>query len=105
MNAPFTVPPAVPLRDIIARPTRHWSAAMELSCAFPASSGLNGAATSIADLSRHGLQVRLFTPTKRSAVRLITDAAMQAAEAHGHGNAAVRRASLSSEPHPVRKIA
>lgn len=65
---------------------------MELACAFPPDAGLNGACTSIADLSRHGLHARGFTPTKQSAVRLIIEARMETVEAYGHGNAAVRRA-------------
>ena len=95
----FTIPPAVPLRDIISKPSRRWPAGMTLACAFPPDAGLNGACTSIADLSRHGLHSYLFTPTKQSAVRLIIDARMETVEAYGHGNAAVRRALH----HPVQE--
>lgn len=101
----FTIPPAVPLRDIISKPSRRWPAGMTLACAFPPDAGLNGACTSIADLSRHGLHSRLFTPTKQSAVRLIIEAGMETVEAHGNGNAAVRRAFRQSAPVALRQSA
>jgi hypothetical protein len=94
----FIVPPAVPLLGIVSKPRRLFPAGCELACAFPPANGFNGAATTIADLSRHGLHATLFTPTKQSAVRLIGEAAMEAVEARGRGNAAIRRALRTFNP-------
>lgn len=83
------------VRPVIPQPSRRfYPAGMVLACAFPPSMGYNGACTTIADLSRHGLYPSNvgFTPNKQSAVRLIVDASMEATEAHGHGNEAARRA-------------
>lgn len=67
------------------------SPAIGLACAFPPAMGLNGATTTIGDLSRHGLVRPLWTPNKAAAVRLITDRNMEQAENSGHGNKAKRR--------------
>lgn len=83
----------------VVQPVRPFPAGQSLACAFPPRDGLNGACTTIADLARHGLKSPLWTPTKKDAVRLIGDAAMERVEARGHGNAAARRARSVMDQH------
>jgi hypothetical protein len=65
----------------------------ELACAFPPKNHLNGAMTTIADLSVHGLDRanKLFVPTMRDAVRLIVATNYERGNGRGHGNRARRR--------------
>lgn len=78
---------------------RHCSVvpATELAVAFPPSKGYHGAATTIADLDRHGLYSGHLgvTPTLQAAVSLITSRNLQSSS-YGHGNAANRRAKQLS---------
>jgi hypothetical protein len=60
------------------------------ACAFPPLMGFKGACTTFADLSRHGLVKRLWTPNKRAAVRLLTDRNLALNVGYGHGNRAAR---------------
>lgn len=65
----------------------------ELACAFPSNRYLFGAATTIEDLSHHGIRRAnpLFVPTKSAAVKLIIATHYWLANAYGHGNRAKRR--------------
>jgi hypothetical protein len=102
--SPFTVLPAVPLRDIISRPSHRFSPGLTLVSYFPPSQGLNGAATTIADASRL-FRAGMAFPSKYQAVSAIVGRNMEQNEARGHGNAAVRRAFRLPQPVPFRASA
>lgn len=70
------------------------NAIFDLAVAFMPSAGYRGACTTVADVSRHGLNPFHLgtTPNKEAAVRLIAAAAMERMEGYGHGNRAWRRA-------------
>lgn len=74
--------------------TQTLPARIKLACAFPPMAGFYGATTTIRELGFHGLVNRVWTPTKRDAVQLITSARMEAVESSGHGNKAFKRAAM-----------
>jgi len=62
-----------------------------LAVSFPPALGYNGALTTIADLSRHGLPWAGFIGSKFEAVHLIVKVNLGRDRARGHGNRARRR--------------
>lgn len=72
-----------------------------LAISFPPDRGYHGAATTILDLSRHGLPRPGFIGTKFEAVNLIVAVNLGRNRARGHGSKARRRLNAILDRKPV----